>query len=118
MKLAVILGILQMSLGIIVKCMNSVHFKKYYDLCFECIPSLIQLIALFGWMDILIIGKWLSPKDIEYLADPVTQSKEYNKVHLAPPIITVMIDMFLNFGSNEQDDADQIVLKYNYTYEG
>ena len=72
MKLAVILGILQMSLGIIVKGLNSVHFKEWYDLFFECIPSLIQLLAMFGWMDLLIVGKWISPKDIEYLADPIT----------------------------------------------
>ena len=38
MKLAIILGVAQMSLGIFMKAVNALHFKKWYDLLFEFIP--------------------------------------------------------------------------------
>lgn len=59
MKIAVIFGILQMTLGIILKGANSLHFKSKLDFFFEFIPQILLLLALFGWMDALIIGKWL-----------------------------------------------------------
>lgn len=65
MKIAVILGILQMSLGIIMKGLNSLYFKKTLDFLFEFIPQIILLLALFGWMDILILAKWVEPKNID-----------------------------------------------------
>lgn len=99
MKLSVVFAILQMSLGIIMKGFNSVYFKKGLDFTCEFVPQIILLLALFGWMDILIIGKWLTPKDVESIH--VAGSDEYNKLALSPPIITTMIDMFLNMGSNK-----------------
>lgn len=65
MKLAVVFAILQMSLGIVMKGFNSIYFKSKLDFFFEFIPQIILLLGLFGWMDVLIIGKWLTPKDIE-----------------------------------------------------
>jgi V-type H+-transporting ATPase subunit a len=65
MKLAVIFAIIQMSLGIFLKGMNSLHFRNRLDFFFEFIPQFLLLFALFGWMDILIIGKWTNKKNIE-----------------------------------------------------
>jgi V-type H+-transporting ATPase subunit a len=67
MKTAVIFAIVQMSLGILMKGFNSLHFKNGLDFCFEFIPQLVLLLALFGWMDILIIGKWLTEKNIDQI---------------------------------------------------
>jgi len=61
MKTAVILGVLQMSLGIVMKAFNALYFKKSLDFFFEFIPQIVLLSVLFGWMDVLIIGKWLFP---------------------------------------------------------
>lgn len=38
MKLAVILGVFQMMLGIILKAVNAIHFKEKLDFIFEFIP--------------------------------------------------------------------------------
>jgi V-type H+-transporting ATPase subunit a len=38
MKTAVILGVAQMTLGIVLKGLNAVHFKKPYDLIHEVVP--------------------------------------------------------------------------------
>lgn len=58
MKLAVILGVIQMSLGVILKGMNYRFQKKRVDFWFEFVPQIVMLLALFGFMDLLIIVKW------------------------------------------------------------
>lgn len=98
MKVAVIFAILQMSLGIVLKGLNSLYFKQTLDFIFEFIPQIVLMLGLFGWMDALIVGKWLMPKYID--KDFPINSKDYNATHLSPPIITTMIDMFLAQGSN------------------
>jgi hypothetical protein len=58
------------------------------------------MLALFGWMDLLIIGKWMTEKNVEKCWDPVGDKAEFDAIGLSPSIITTMIDMFLNMGSN------------------
>jgi V-type H+-transporting ATPase subunit a len=65
MKVSVIMAIFHMSIGIIMKGTNSVYFGRWLDLITEVIFGLIILLGLFGWMDILIIGKWFYPIDID-----------------------------------------------------
>ena len=65
MKISVIMGVLHMSIGVIIKGTNAIHFGKMDDFLSEVVAGLIILLALFGWMDALIIGKWLYPVDIE-----------------------------------------------------
>jgi V-type H+-transporting ATPase subunit a len=117
MKTAVIFAILQMSLGIIMKGFNALYFKNRLDFFFEFIPQIVLLLALFGWMDTLIIGKWNMEKNINTVidvsaSDPSTLA-EFNKVHLSPAIITTMIDIFLAFGNNKNADGS---IKYNYVF--
>lgn len=80
MKTAVIFAILQMSLGIMMKGFNSLYFNNMLDFFFEFIPQIVLLLALFGWMDILIIGKWNMVKDINTVYDTDT-SDGFNNVH-------------------------------------
>lgn len=66
MKIAVILGVLQMSLGICMKGLNAIYFNRPLDFIFEFIPQIILLNVLFGWMDVLIIAKWLYPFQLQW----------------------------------------------------
>ena len=50
-----------MSLGIILKGLNACHFGRYSEWFFEFLPQLIMLLGVFGFMDALIIAKWLYP---------------------------------------------------------
>jgi V-type H+-transporting ATPase subunit a len=50
--------------------MNSMHFRNRLDFFFEFIPQFLLLFALFGWMDILIIAKWINKKNIEDVTLP------------------------------------------------
>jgi len=73
-----------MSLGIILKGTNAIHNKNIIDFLFEFCPQIIILVALFGYMDFMIIIKWLTNWD--------------GREQYAPSVITTMIDMCLNMG--------------------
>ena len=59
MKLSVLFGVVQMLLGIGLKFSNSFFFNNYLDLIFECIPQLLFMVAFFGYMDWMIMYKWV-----------------------------------------------------------
>ena len=101
-------------MGIILKGLNSLHFRNRLEFFFEFIPQILLLLALFGWMDILIIGKWFNKKNIEDVTldgCPNTEAefKRFNEVHLAPAIISTMIDIFLNGASNALKGREKVV---------
>lgn len=60
MKIAVILGVMQMTLGVVLKACNNLFFKDYLSFIHEFIPQILLLMLLFGYMDVLIIVKWLT----------------------------------------------------------
>jgi V-type H+-transporting ATPase subunit a len=60
MKMAVIIGVLHMTKGIIIKGINAVYFKDWTVLFFEVFTGIIILGGLFGWMDVLIFAKWFN----------------------------------------------------------
>ena len=85
MKTAVIFGVAHMLLGIIIKGMNSAYFGRWAEFSFEFVPQLILMHAMFGYMDVLIVLKWLT---------------DYSGIeNQAPSIIQVMIGMFLEGGA-------------------
>ena len=63
MKFSIIVGVIQMLLGIIIKGLNGIYFKKQVDLWFEAIPQFIFLSVTFGYMSFCIIIKWLQDWD-------------------------------------------------------
>lgn len=118
MKLAVILAIIQMSMGIVMKGLNSIYFKSMLDFFFEFIPQIVLLLALFGWMDALIIAKWMYPRNPEIYVKEDFSNDAYTSIRLAPSIITTMIDIFLNGASNEDSSSTTQPLKYLYVISG
>jgi V-type H+-transporting ATPase subunit a len=83
MKISVIIGVVHMTLGVFVKASNTIYFGRAIDFFFEFIPQLVFMILLFGYMDFLIIYKWLS---------------NWPNPSVAPSIITTMINMPLKLG--------------------
>ncbi len=84
MKLAVIFGVSQMLLGIILRGMNNIYFQDYLGLIFEAIPQVIFMSLLFGYMNIMIIVKWLTV---------------WVDTKKAPSIINQLMLIFLKLGS-------------------
>jgi V-type H+-transporting ATPase subunit a len=58
MKMSVILGIIQMTLGICLKGINAIYFHSYLDFFCEFIPMILFDVGFFGYMLILIFIKW------------------------------------------------------------
>ncbi|CAN0063880.1 unnamed protein product, partial [Hapterophycus canaliculatus] len=58
MKLSVVLGVTQMTFGVCLKAMNAVYFKESLDFFYECIPMIVFVLSLFGYMIVLIFMKW------------------------------------------------------------
>lgn len=90
MKMAVIIGVAQMSFGVVLKGLNSINFGLPLDFLFEFVPQLTFLLITFGYMCFCIVYKWLTP----------WESFDLN-THPAPGIINIMINMPLKMGSTE-----------------
>ena len=84
MKLAVILGVAQMLLGIFLRVFNANDCCDYI----EFLAQFLIMTCWFGYMNLLIIVKWLT---------------YYPNTSVAPSIIASMIDMFLKFGAVEKE---------------
>lgn len=59
MKMAVILGVAHMLMGTFHRLLNFIYRKDWLSFFGEGIPQLFMMLALFGFMDLLIILKWL-----------------------------------------------------------
>jgi V-type H+-transporting ATPase subunit a len=108
MKMSVIVGVAQMMVGIFLKLMNNIYFKRWLDVVVESIPELIFMSFTFGYMSLLVFRKW----SIQYLPEPPDCfSSGCNGVIVggyplkaAPPmIITTMIKMFNAEAIDPQD---------------
>eukprot|EP00923_Selenidium_pygospionis_P021423 GHVN01036898.1.p1 GENE.GHVN01036898.1~~GHVN01036898.1.p1 ORF type:complete len:832 (-),score=102.98 GHVN01036898.1:549-3044(-) len=60
MKFSVIIGLVQMGAGVFNKALNAIHFRSSLDFFFEFVPQIIFLFALVGYMDYLIVWKWVT----------------------------------------------------------
>jgi len=65
MKLSVILGVAQMMVGLLLRFANSIHEGNAVDFFCECCPMMIFMVCFFGYMDYMIMYKWVTP-----MADP------------------------------------------------
>jgi len=54
MKLSVILGVLQMIMGVLFKGVNDVYFKDWVGFICVFIPQICFITLIFGWIILLI----------------------------------------------------------------
>lgn len=97
MKMSVIFGVAQMTLGTCIKGLNALYFRRYVEFIFDVIAQVLLLWALFGFMDILIIVKWTT--------DWATKEAAATDGAIAPGIISTMIVMFIQGGVKEVDPS-------------
>lgn len=94
MKFAVIAGVIHMTLGIMMKGVNCIHFWNITDFFFDFIPQLIFFVSIFGYMVFAIIIKWLTDwKDLQ--------------VSKPPEIISLMINFVSSISVPLWQDAEQ-----------
>ncbi|KAL3518326.1 hypothetical protein ACH5RR_020915 [Cinchona calisaya] len=58
MKFSILLGVVQMNLGIILSYFNARFFGDSLDIKYQFVPQLIFLNSLFGYLSLLIVIKW------------------------------------------------------------
>ncbi|CUG87992.1 vacuolar proton translocating ATPase subunit, putative [Bodo saltans] len=84
MKCAVIVGIIQMLVGILLSAMNYIRRKETYKLVCIFIPEFIFLSCTFGYMAILIVVKWCTV---------------WESTYDAPSLLETMTNFFLSPGT-------------------
>jgi|EP00900_Chrysochromulina_parva_P008483 V-type H+-transporting ATPase subunit a len=60
MKLSIILGILQMLLGLLCSLLNAIHSQSELDIWCEFVPQAMFMLAIFGYLVFAIVYKWLT----------------------------------------------------------
>merc|ERR1712178_189632 len=63
MKLSVLFGVLQMTMGVFLRFGNAIYTKSFIDFFCECCPMLIFMVCFFGWMDFMVVYKWVNAMD-------------------------------------------------------
>jgi len=63
MKISVVLGVAQMIAGLLHRFGNSIHEGNMVDFFCECCPMMLFMICFFGYMDYMILYKWVTPMD-------------------------------------------------------
>lgn len=72
--------------GILLKGSNAIYFSNWIDFLFEFIPQLIFMLITFGYMNSLIVMKWLTDWAKEGTSN-------------APSLINYMLNLFLKLGN-------------------
>ena len=97
MKISVIIAIVHMCVGVFLKLINALYFKRTLEIVFEFIPQILFLGLLFGYMDFLVIFKWLKDWHCRPNAEGTTMVCITD--HEPPSIISTMMDIGLQMGS-------------------
>jgi len=84
MKLAVILGVAHMMLGIVLSVFNHAQFKLPENIWLETLPRALFMLATFGYMCFMVVYKWT----VDWVGER----------RAAPNLIQAMIKIFLQPG--------------------
>ena len=61
MKMSVIMGVIQMMLGILMSFLNHRYFNDRLSIICEFIPQVLFLTSIFGYLCLLMVIKWTTP---------------------------------------------------------
>ncbi|CAD5218970.1 unnamed protein product [Bursaphelenchus okinawaensis] len=116
MKASVVIGITQMTFGVILSFMNAAFFKSKVDIFTQCIPQLIFLSSIFIYLCGQIFAKW-----IFFWVEPARVfSLYYPGSHCAPSLLVGLINMFMfkqravGFTDSEGNEIKNCHLSYWY----
>ena len=90
MKISIIVGVIQMSVGICLSLLNHLEYKDYKRIAFEYIPEMIFFEGIFGYLVFCIFYKWSVNwnGDVGVPGNPGPQP--------APSLLTLLINMFMS----------------------
>eukprot|EP00835_Amoeboradix_gromovi_P004553 NODE_361_length_10144_cov_0.288402.p3 type:complete len:711 gc:universal NODE_361_length_10144_cov_0.288402:605-2737(+) len=91
MKMSVIMGIVQMTLGIILTIFNYIHYKNYSSILLEFLPQIVFLHSIFGYLVVMIFAKW----GVQWL----DSDGQLIPGRQPPEILNMLIKMFISVGT-------------------
>mmetsp|Transcript_29218 Transcript_29218/g.41123 ORF Transcript_29218/g.41123 Transcript_29218/m.41123 type:complete len:818 (+) Transcript_29218:142-2595(+) len=87
MKMSIVFGVIHMLVGIFVSLLNALHFGHTVDVYAEFIPKTLFMLAIFGYLVLLMFYKWAT-----------------NWTTSPPFLLNTMINMFLSIGTVKSED--------------
>jgi V-type H+-transporting ATPase subunit a len=95
--MSIVMGVIQMTLGILLSVFNHFQFKNRMSIYLEFIPQLVFLQSIFGYLCFLILYKWT----VDWNATDVNG----HPLHSSPPgLLNTLIFMFLQPGTVNPKD--------------
>ncbi|WKY07312.1 hypothetical protein Q1695_007057 [Nippostrongylus brasiliensis] len=91
MKISVIIGVLQMTFGLILSFLNHVFFKSKVDVLTNFIPQMIFMGCIFIYLCAQMVAKWL----FFSVEKGVVLGMEYPGSYCAPSLLIGLINMFM-----------------------
>jgi len=88
MKMSIIVGVSHMMFGVVLSIFNHIYFKRWERIFCEFIPQVVFLLALFGYLCVLVIIKWFMYGDSDNFDDD-------HGSYCAPAVLITFINMFL-----------------------
>eukprot|EP01025_Chloroclados_australasicus_P002609 TRINITY_DN105_c1_g1_i1.p1 TRINITY_DN105_c1_g1~~TRINITY_DN105_c1_g1_i1.p1 ORF type:complete len:897 (-),score=88.28 TRINITY_DN105_c1_g1_i1:296-2986(-) len=102
MKMSIVLGVAQMSLGILMSLMNQLYFQDMLSILCEFIPQILFLWSVFGYMVFLIIYKWVAWPTLNDRSTSMScnyNATAYDPIGRPPDLYGIMISFFLSPGT-------------------
>ncbi|EOD23220.1 vacuolar H+-ATPase V0 sector, subunits a [Emiliania huxleyi CCMP1516] len=99
MKISIVVGVLQMSLGIYLSLLNHLEYKDVKKVLFQFIPEVTFFGGIFGYLVLTIFMKWSTdwscPLD-HAAAEAGLPAAEGGICQPAPSLLTLLINMFMS----------------------
>jgi len=95
MKISIVVGVLQMTVGIVLSLLNHLEYRDWKKVFFQFIPEFVFFQGIFGYLVFTIVYKWsvdwTSSDGVPHIAGgDVTGGAEP-----APSLLTLLINMFM-----------------------
>ena len=94
MKISIVVGVLQMSLGVFLSLLNHLEYKDYKKVLFQFIPEIIFFEGIFGYLVFTIFYKWAT--DWSCPMEAGLPGSEGGICQPAPSLLTLLINMFMS----------------------
>ncbi|KAK5971457.1 V-type proton ATPase subunit a, partial [Trichostrongylus colubriformis] len=122
MKTSIIVGISQMTFGLLLSLCNHIHNRSVVDVLFVFIPQVFFLFCIFVYLCVMVVLKWI----FFYVKPAFIFGRLYPGAYCAPSLLIGLINMFMlkardpgfvhNIGGVNSTDT-VVVDGKNYTYE-
>lgn len=94
MKISIVVGVAQMSLGICLSLLNHIEYRDYKRLIFQFIPEVIFFEGIFGYLVFTIFWKWST--DWSCPLEAGLAASAGGICQPAPSLLTLLINMFMS----------------------